>query len=315
MGQKRVLVAGGAGFLGSFLCERFLERGDKVYAVDCLHTGQIENIKAFEKEPNFEFIEHDIIKPLDIQVDQILNFACPASPPHYQEDPIWTWETSIFGAHNLLELAIKNNATLLHASTSECYGDPDVHPQPESYWGHVNPIGIRSCYDEGKRAAETLLADAARLNRADTKLVRIFNTYGPRMRADDGRVVSNFVVQALKGIDLTLYGNGEQTRSFCFVQDLIDVILLMLDKPGFAGPVNIGNPGEFTMKELATLVLELTNSGSKLSFGPLPLDDPKQRKPDISLAKEKLGWEPKIALREGLIQTIEYFDHWLKAQG
>ena len=315
MAQKRVLVTGGAGFLGSYLCERLLAEGAKVYAVDCLHTGQLENLKPFESDSNFEFIEHDIIEPLNLEVDQILNFACPASPPHYQEDPIWTWKTSVLGVHNLLELAIKNQATLLHASTSECYGDPQVHPQPESYWGYVNPIGIRSCYDEGKRAAETLLMDAYRLKKADTKLVRIFNTYGPRMRADDGRVVSNFVVQALKGIDLTLYGSGEQTRSFCYAEDLVDVILLMLGKENFAGPVNIGNPGEFTMKELAQLVLELTGSNSKLSYKPLPLDDPKQRKPDISLAKSQLGWEPQIPLKEGLKKTIAYFDQWLKSQG
>ncbi|OGH00009.1 MAG: NAD-dependent dehydratase [Candidatus Lambdaproteobacteria bacterium RIFOXYD1_FULL_56_27] len=315
MAQKRVMVTGAAGFLGSYLCERLLAQGAKVYGVDCLHTGQLANLKPFEGDSNFEFVEHDIINPLDIQVDQIFNFACPASPPHYQEDPIWTWKTSVLGVMNLVELAMKYNARILHASTSECYGDPLVHPQPESYWGHVNPIGIRSCYDEGKRAAETLLMDAHRFKQADTKFIRIFNTYGPRMRADDGRVVSNFVVQALQGVDLTLYGDGNQTRSFCYAEDLVDVIFLMMAKDNFVGPVNTGNPGEFTMKELASLVLELTGSKSKLTYRPLPQDDPKQRKPDIRLAKEKLGWEPKIPLREGLKKTIAYFDGWLKSQG
>ena len=297
--------------MGSYLCERLLAQGAKVYAVDCLHTGQLENLQSFISNPDFEFIEQDITSPLDLSVDQILNFACPASPIHYQEDPIWTWKTNVLGAYNLLELAIKNKATLLHASTSECYGDPQVHPQPETYWGHVNPIGIRSCYDEGKRAVETLLADAYRTKRANTKLVRIFNTYGPRMRADDGRVVSNLIVQALIGKELTLYGDGGQTRSFCYVDDLIDVILLMLNQADFSGPVNIGNPGEFTMNQLAQLVLDLTGSNSKIRFLPLPSDDPKQRKPDISLAQSKLGWQPKVALQQGLEKTISYFRDWL----
>lgn len=314
-GKQRILITGAAGFLGSYLVERMLARGHFVYGVDCLHTGQEANLAPHKENPDFRFIQHDIIEPLDLEVDGILNFACPASPPHYQEDPIWTWKTSVLGVMNMMELAKKHNARILQASTSECYGDPQIHPQPESYWGHVNPIGIRSCYDEGKRAAETLLMDGHREFGLDLKIVRIFNTYGPRMRADDGRVVSNFVVQALKGEDLTIYGDGNQTRSFCYAEDLIDAILAMYDsEQGFTGPVNTGNPGEFTMKELAELVLEMTDSKSKLSFHPLPSDDPTQRKPDIALAKEMLGWEPKISLKEGLKPTIEYFDHWLKTQ-
>ncbi|MDT8447598.1 MAG: UDP-glucuronic acid decarboxylase family protein [bacterium] len=315
MSQPRTLITGAAGFLGSYLVERLVAQGHHVIAVDCLHTGQMANLKAFEGLPNFEFLKHDIIEPLDLKVDGILNFACPASPPHYQSDPYWTWKTNVIGVMNMVELAKKNHARLLQASTSECYGDPLVHPQPESYWGHVNPIGIRSCYDEGKRAAETVMMDAHRQFGLDIKLVRIFNTYGPRMRADDGRVVSNFVVQALKGEDLTIYGDGKQTRSFCYAEDLIDVILKMFaSEKGFTGPVNTGNPGEFTMTELAELILQMTGSKSKLTYHPLPSDDPTQRKPDITLAKQKFGWEPQVPLKEGLKKTIEYFDHWLKTQ-
>ena len=306
--MKRVLVTGGAGFLGSNLCDRLIQEGNEVICVDNLYTGSKENIRHLLEHPNFEFIRHDVIQPLYVEVDQIYNLACPASPPHYQQDPIKTAQTSVLGAMNMLGLAKRLNARILQASTSEVYGDPEVHPQPEHYRGNVNPIGIRSCYDEGKRMAETLFFDYHRQHEVEIKVMRIFNTYGPRMNPDDGRVVSNFIVQALRGDDITIYGDGKQTRSFCYVDDLIEgMYRLMNSDKDFTGPVNIGNPGEFTMLQLADLVLELTGSKSKLVYKPLPGDDPTQRKPVISLAKEKLDWEPTIPLREGLEKTIAYF--------
>lgn len=299
--MSRVLVTGGAGFLGSHLCDRLIEAGNEVICVDNLFTGSKDNIRHLLAHPKFEFICHDITNPLgDIKVDQIYNLACPASPPYYQYDPIKTAQTSVFGAMNMLELAKKVRARILQASTSEVYGDPLIHPQPESYRGNVNTIGIRSCYDEGKRMAETLFFDYHRQHDVDIKVIRIFNTYGPRMDANDGRVVSNFIVQALKGEDITIYGDGKQTRSFCYVDDLIEGMIRMMNSENFTGPVNLGNPGEFTMLELAQKVLELTGSHSKLVYMPLPGDDPTQRKPVIALAKEKLDWEPTIALEEGL---------------
>lgn len=306
--MSRVLVTGGAGFLGSHLCDRLIEAGNEVICVDNLFTGSKDNIRHLLAHPKFEFICHDITNPLgDIKVNQIYNLACPASPPYYQYDPIKTAQTSVFGAMNMLELAKKVRARILQASTSEVYGDPLIHPQPESYRGNVNTIGIRSCYDEGKRMAETLFFDYHRQHDVDIKVIRIFNTYGPRMDANDGRVVSNFIVQALKGEDITIYGDGKQTRSFCYVDDLIEGMIRMMNSENFTGPVNLGNPGEFTMLELAQKVLELTGSHSKLVYMPLPGDDPTQRKPVIALAKEKLDWEPAIALEEGLKKTIEYF--------
>lgn len=306
--MNRVLVTGGAGFLGSNLCDRLIRGGNEVICVDNLYTGSKENIRHLLEHPNFEFIRHDVIQPLYVEVDQIYNLACPASPPHYQHDPIKTAQTSVLGAMNMLGLAKRLNARILQASTSEVYGDPEVHPQPEHYRGNVNPIGIRSCYDEGKRMAETLFFDYHRQHNVEIKVMRIFNTYGPRMNPDDGRVVSNFIVQALRGDDITIYGDGKQTRSFCYVDDLIEgMYRLMNSDKDFTGPVNIGNPGEFTMLQLADLVLELTGSKSKLVYKPLPGDDPTQRKPIISLAKEKLDWEPIIPLREGLEKTIAYF--------
>lgn len=306
--MSRVLVTGGAGFLGSHLCDRLIEAGNEVICVDNLFTGSKDNIRHLLAHPKFEFICHDITNPLgDIKVDQIYNLACPASPPYYQYDPIKTAQTSVFGAMNMLELAKKVRARILQASTSEVYGNPLIHPQPESYRGNVNTIGIRSCYDEGKRMAETLFFDYHRQHDVDIKVIRIFNTYGPRMDANDGRVVSNFIVQALKGEDITIYGDGKQTRSFCYVDDLIEGMIRMMNSENFTGPVNLGNPGEFTMLELAQKVLELTGSHSKLVYMPLPGDDPTQRKPVIALAKEKLDWEPTIALEEGLKKTIEYF--------
>lgn len=306
--MSRVLVTGGAGFLGSHLCDRLIEAGNEVICVDNLFTGSKDNIRHLLAHPKFEFICHDITNPLgDIKVNQIYNLACPASPPYYQYDPIKTAQTSVFGAMNMLELAKKVRARILQASTSEVYGDPLIHPQPESYRGNVNTIGIRSCYDEGKRMAETLFFDYHRQHDVDIKVIRIFNTYGPRMDANDGRVVSNFIVQALKGEDITIYGDGKQTRSFCYVDDLIEGMIRMMNSENFTGPVNLGNPGEFTMLELAQKVLELTGSHSKLVYMPLPGDDPTQRKPVIALAKEKLDWEPTIALEEGLKKTIEYF--------
>ena len=308
MKKNRVLVTGGAGFLGSHLCDRLLADGNDVICVDNLFTGAKDNIRHLLENPYFEFIRHDVTQPLFVECDQIYNLACPASPKWYQKDPIYTFQTSVYGAMNCLGLAKRTGARILQASTSEIYGDPNIHPQPESYWGNVNTIGIRSCYDEGKRAAETLFFDYHRKHDVDIKVMRIFNTYGPRMDIGDGRVVSNFIVQALRGEDITIYGEGNQTRSFCYVDDLIEgMVRLMNSRDGFTGPVNIGNPGEFTIKELAEIVIELTGTGSKLVYEPLPSDDPTHRKPLIDLAKKELNWEPHIQLREGLKRTIEYF--------
>lgn len=310
--MKKILVSGGAGFLGSHLCERLLDEGNDVLCVDNLFTGSKKNIAHLLSNPNFEFMRHDVTFPLYVEVDQIYNLACPASPVHYQFDPVQTTKTSVHGAINMLGLAKRVKARILQASTSEVYGDPEVHPQQESYWGRVNPIGIRSCYDEGKRCAETLFFDYWRQHALEIKVVRIFNTYGPRMHPSDGRVVSNFIVQALKGEDITIYGEGLQTRSFCYVDDLIEAMIRMMNTPAeFTGPVNIGNPGEFTMIELAELVLKLTGSKSRMLFKPLPSDDPKQRQPDISLAREKIGWTPTVALEDGLKKTIAYFKETL----
>ena len=312
--MQKILVTGGAGFLGSHLCERLIEGGHDVLCVDNYFTGSKANIKHLLDHPHFELMRHDVTFPLYVEVDRIFNLACPASPVHYQHDPVQTTKTSVHGAINMLGLAKRVKARILQASTSEVYGDPEVHPQPESYWGKVNPIGVRSCYDEGKRCAQTLFFDYWRQHQLQIKVVRIFNTYGPRMHPNDGRVVSNFIVQALKGEDITMFGDGSQTRSFCYVDDLIEVMLRMMDSPAnFIGPVNIGNPGEFTMLELAEMVLRLTGSRSKISFKPLPSDDPKQRRPDISLAKQALDWEPKVSLEEGLVKTIAYFRHLLAA--
>lgn len=306
--MKRILVTGGAGFLGSHLCERLVREENDVICVDNLFTGTKENIYHLMENPYFEFIRHDVTNPLYVEIDQIYNLACPASPIHYQYNPIKTTKTSVVGALNMLGLAKRTNARILQASTSEIYGDPEVHPQPEEYRGCVNTIGPRSCYDEGKRVAETLFFDYHRKHQVDIKVMRIFNTYGPRMHPNDGRVVSNFIMQALRGEDITIYGSGEQTRSFCYVDDLIDgMIRLMNSRDGFMGPVNIGNPGEFTMKQLAYKVIELTGSKSQLIYQALPQDDPTQRQPIIDLARQELGWEPKISLEEGLIKTIEYF--------
>lgn len=307
-GMNRVLVTGGAGFLGSHLCERLLAEGNDVICVDNLFTGNKDNIRHLMTNPYFEFIRHDVTEPLYVEVDQIYNLACPASPIHYQYDPVKTARTSVIGAINMLGLAKRVHARILQASTSEVYGDPEIHPQPESYRGCVNTIGIRSCYDEGKRMAETLFFDYNRQYDVDIKVMRIFNTYGPRMHPNDGRVVSNFIVQALKGEDVTIYGDGKQTRSFCYVDDLIEgMVRLMNSRDGFMGPVNIGNPGEFTMLELAEKIIQLTDSKSKIIFKELPQDDPMQRKPVIELAKKELDWEPHIVLDEGLKKTIEYF--------
>lgn len=308
MRKTRVLVTGGAGFLGSHLCDRLINDGSDVICVDNLFTGSKDNIRHLLGNPYFEFIRHDVTQPIFVECDQIYNLACPASPKWYQKDPIYTFQTSVYGAMNVLGLAKRTGARVLQASTSEIYGDPNIHPQPESYWGNVNTIGIRSCYDEGKRAAETLFFDYHRKHNVDIKVMRIFNTYGPRMDIGDGRVVSNFIVQALKGEDITIYGEGNQTRSFCFVDDLIEgMVRLMNSREGFTGPVNIGNPGEFTIKELAEIVINLTGTDSKIVYEPLPSDDPTQRKPLIDLAKKELDWEPKIMLREGLGKTITYF--------
>jgi UDP-glucuronate decarboxylase len=305
---KKILVTGGAGFLGSHLCERLVNAGEDVLCVDNFFTGAKANVAHLLNRPNFELVRHDITFPLYVEVDQIYNLACPASPVHYQHDPVQTTKTNVHGAINMLGLAKRTNARILQASTSEVYGDPDVHPQPEAYWGRVNPIGIRSCYDEGKRCAETLFFDYHRQHKVDIKVVRIFNTYGPRMHPNDGRVVSNFIVQALKGNDITIFGGGSQTRSFCYVDDLIEVIIRMMNLDAeFTGPVNIGNPVEFTILELAMKIIKLTNSKSKITHLSLPQDDPKQRRPDISLAKDKLEWEPTIQLETGLLKTIAYF--------
>ncbi|CDD66574.1 nAD-dependent epimerase/dehydratase [Firmicutes bacterium CAG:882] len=306
--MNRVLVSGGAGFLGSHLCERLLSEGNYVICMDNLFTGSKNNIEHLMRNPDFEFICHDVTEPIYVDVDRIYNLACPASPPHYQYDPIKTAKTSVYGAINMLGLAKHCNARILQASTSEVYGDPLVHPQPESYRGNVNTIGIRSCYDEGKRMAETLFFDYHRQHDVDIKVIRIFNTYGPRMNPQDGRVVSNFIVQALKGEDITIYGDGTQTRSFCYVDDLIEGMVRMMDsRDGFTGPVNLGNPGEFTMKQLAELVLSATGSKSGIVYRELPSDDPTQRKPVIDLAMKELGWKPTIKLEDGLKRTIEYF--------
>jgi UDP-glucuronate decarboxylase len=306
--MKKILITGGAGFLGSHLSERLLNEGNHILCVDNFYTGTKRNIAHLIGNPYFELIRHDVTFPLYLEVDEIYNLACPASPVHYQFDPVQTTKTSVHGAINMLGLAKRLKAKILQASTSEVYGDPEIHPQPEAYWGKVNPIGIRSCYDEGKRCAETLFFDYWRQHNLEIKVVRIFNTYGPRMHPNDGRVVSNFIVQALKGESITIYGDGSQTRSFCYVDDLITAMIRMMSTVSeFTGPVNIGNPGEFTMLELAKKIIELTGSRSSLVYQPLPSDDPRQRQPNIALAREKLGWEPKVQLEEGLIKTIKYF--------
>lgn len=310
--RRRILVTGGAGFIGSHLCERLLERGDAVLCVDNFYTGTRDNIAHLLGNPQFEVLRHDITHPLSVEVDEIYNLACPASPVHYQFDPVKTTMVSVHGSINMLELAKRLKARILQASTSEVYGDPEIHPQPEEYRGHVNPIGPRACYDEGKRCAETLFFDYRRQHGLEIKVMRIFNTYGPRMHPNDGRVVSNFIVQALRGEPITLYGDGQQTRSFCYVDDLVTGMISMMDSDEFiTGPINIGNPGEFTIAELAETVIELTGAKSELVRRPLPQDDPKQRCPDITKAKALLAWEPRIALREGLGKTIDYFDHLL----
>jgi len=306
--RTRVLVTGGAGFLGSHLCERLLAAGHYVLCIDNFFTGTKENVAHLLPDPRFELVRHDITFPLYVEVDEIYNLACPASPIHYQYDPVQTTKTSVHGAINMLGLAKRVKAKILQASTSEVYGDPQVHPQTEHYWGHVNPIGFRSCYDEGKRCAETLFFDYRRQHNVRVKVARIFNTYGPRMHPNDGRVVSNFIVQGLKGDPITLYGDGSQTRSFCFVDDLIDGLVKLMQTPDdFTGPVNLGNPDEFSIRQLADKVIELTGSKSKLDFRPLPSDDPTQRQPDITLAKKALGWQPHFRLEEGLRKTIQYF--------
>jgi len=313
--RKQVLVTGGAGFLGSHLCERLLVEGYDVVCVDNFFTGSKDNILHLLDNPHFEVIRHDVTFPLYVEVDEIYNLACPASPIHYQHDPVQTTKTSVHGAINMLGLAKRVNAKIFQASTSEVYGDPKIHPQTESYWGNVNPIGFRSCYDEGKRCAETLFFDYRRQHNLRIKVARIFNTYGPRMHPNDGRVVSNFIMQALQGKPITIYGDGSQSRSFCYVDDLIEVFLRLMDSPDdFTGPVNTGNPGEFTIRELAEKIVELTGSRSELVYKPLPSDDPIQRQPDISLAREKLGWEPTVELENGLRKTISYFDQFLQSQ-
>jgi UDP-glucuronate decarboxylase len=312
MGAKRILVTGGAGFLGSHLCERLLAEGHEVLCVDNFYTGNKENIKHLLDDYRFELLRHDVTFPLYVEVDEIYNLACPASPVHYQRDPTQTIKTSVHGAINMLGLAKRLRAKVLQASTSEVYGDPEVHPQPESYWGNVNPIGLRSCYDEGKRCAETLFFDYHRQHQLRIKVARIFNTYGPRMHPGDGRVISNFIVQALRNEPITLYGDGTQTRSFCFVSDLVDgLIKLMNSRDAFTGPVNLGNPSEFSIRELAELIVALIGSRSSVTYLPLPQDDPRQRRPDISLAQRELGWQPTIALKDGLIRTIAYFEEVL----
>jgi len=311
--MKRILVTGGAGFIGSHLCERLVNEGHDVICIDNFYSGSKENVWHLIGKPNFEIVRHDVINPYWAEVDEIYNLACPASPIYYQNDPIQTTKTSFFGAYHMLGLARRTKAKILQSSTSEVYGDPNVHPQPESYWGNVNPIGLRSCYDEGKRVAETLFFDYYRLHKVRAKVIRIFNTYGPRMAVSDGRVVSNFVVQALRGEDLTIYGDGQQTRSFQYVSDLIEGMIRMMDTPDdFTGPVNLGNPGEFTMLELAEKVIKKIGGKSKIVFRPLPSDDPKMRRPDITIAKRELGWEPKVPLDEGLDHIIAYFRDYLQ---
>ena len=305
--MQNILVTGGAGFIGSHLCERLLNEGHHVICLDNFFTGSRKNIEHLMDNKEFELIRHDIVEPILLEVEQIYNLACPASPIHYQYNAIKTIKTSVLGVTNMLGLAKRAKARILQASTSEVYGDPLVHPQKETYWGNVNPIGIRSCYDEGKRVAETLMMDYHRQHNVDIKIVRIFNTYGPRMAENDGRVVSNFIVQALKGEDITIYGDGTQTRSFCYVDDLVNGMIALMNKENFTGPVNIGNDGEYTIKELAEMIIELTNSNSKIVYKPLPSDDPCKRRPDLTLAKEKLGYEPTVHVRDGLLKTIEYF--------
>jgi UDP-glucuronate decarboxylase len=312
MDRKSILVTGGAGFLGSHLCERLLADGHDVVCVDNLFTGRKENIEHLLDHPGFELLRHDVTFPLHVEVDEIFNLACPASPVHYQHDPVQTTKTSVYGALNMLGLAKRLKCRVMQASTSEVYGDPAVHPQTEDYWGNVNPIGPRSCYDEGKRCAETLFFDYHRQHKVEIKVARIFNTYGPRMHPNDGRVVSNFVVQALQGQPISIYGDGSQTRSFCYVDDMIEGFVRLMGSPTHVtGPINLGNPGEFTIKELAELTIEMTGSKSKLTYKPLPQDDPKQRRPDITLAKQRLKWQPAVPLREGLRHTIQYFDRLL----
>tara|TARA_R110002124_G_scaffold133942_1_gene296430 strand:- start:2583 stop:3536 length:954 start_codon:yes stop_codon:yes gene_type:complete len=311
--SKRILVTGGAGFIGSALCDRLINEGNEVLCVDNFFTGRRSNVVHLLDNAKFDIMRHDVTFPLHVEVDEIYNLACPASPVHYQFDPVQTTKTSVIGAINMLGLAKRLRAPILQASTSEVYGDPEVHPQHEGYWGHVNSIGPRSCYDEGKRCAETLFFDYHRQHQVKIKVVRIFNTYGPNMNPADGRVVSNFIVQALRGEDITVYGDGSQTRSFCYVDDLVEAMArMMATEDGFTGPVNTGNPHEFTIKQLADLVVEMVNSSSKVVYRDLPVDDPRQRKPDITLAREKLGWEPTIQLREGLTKTISYFDSLLR---
>ena len=310
--MKKVLVTGGAGFVGSFLCDRLIDEGHEVIAIDNFFTGNKANLRQLQNNPNFELMRHDIVEPVLLEVDWIFNLACPASPVHYQYNPIKTAKTNVIGTLNMLGLAMRVNARILQASTSEVYGNPQVHPQPEDYFGHVNPIGLRSCYDEGKRVAETLTMDYHRQNQVDAKIVRIFNTYGPRMHPEDGRVVSNFIVAALKGEPVTIHGDGMQSRSFCYVTELVDALYRMMETDNYIGPVNTGNPDEFTMIELAEKVLEMTNSSSKLVKVQARPDDPGRRRPDITLAKKRLGWEPKIKLEEGLKLTIDYFDDLLK---
>jgi UDP-glucuronate decarboxylase len=311
--RKRILVTGGAGFLGSHLCDRLLEQGHDVLCVDNFFTGSKRNVEHLLTHPRFELMRHDVTFPLYVEVDEIYNLACPASPVHYQHDPVQTTKTSVHGAINMLGLAKRTRAKIFQASTSEVYGDPKIHPQPESYWGHVNPIGIRSCYDEGKRCAETLFFDYHRQHQLRIKVVRIFNTYGPRMHPKDGRVVSNFIVQALQNQPITIYGDGSQTRSFCYVDDLVEGFLRLMASPDtLTGPVNIGNPGEFTIRQLAEMVTQLTGSKSTVTYLPLPSDDPTQRRPDITIAARELNWQPQVALKEGLVKTIAYFDDLLK---
>jgi len=305
------LVTGGAGFIGSHLCERLLERGEEVICLDNFYTGRKDNIRHMRANPRFELLRHDVTQPLLVEIDRIYNLACPASPVHYQFNPVKTIKTNVMGALNMLGLAKRVKARILQASTSEIYGDPAIHPQTESYWGNVNPVGLRSCYDEGKRVAETLFFDYHRQNGVDIRVVRIFNTYGPRMLVNDGRVVSNFIVQALRGEPVTIYGDGSQTRSFCYQSDLIEALIRMMDCEGFNGPVNVGNPSEFTIKQLAEEVIRQAGGSSEIVYKPLPADDPTRRKPDIELARQKLNWEPKVSLRDGLKHTIAYFRHLL----